>query len=199
VLVVGIGHHGAQVLAHQLRVFLDRLGHGAEDHPHVMKLLLEGGGHRDAVEHRVDRHAGEPLLLHQGNAELLVGAQQLRVDLVQALRPLGGLGGGVVVGVLVVDRREGDLGPLGLCHGEPVLIGLEPPVEQPVRLALLVGDEPDDVLVEALGRGLGLDVGHEAVLVALVGDLLNLSCRFDRGSHLSPFDLLVRDPFPANA
>ena len=56
--------------------------------PSFGELFLEGGGHRDAVEHRVHGHAGQQLLLKQRNAELLVGAQNLGIDFVQALRPI---------------------------------------------------------------------------------------------------------------
>ena len=61
---------------------------------------------RDRVEDRVDRHAGEDLLLGERDAELLVGLEQLRVDLVEAAERLLGLGRGVVDDGLVVDRRD---------------------------------------------------------------------------------------------
>src|SRR2546428_10237091 len=58
-----------------------------------------------AVEHGVHRHAGQPLLLGQGDPELLVGLQELGIDLLQALRLLLQLRSRVVDHVLVVDRR----------------------------------------------------------------------------------------------
>ena len=64
---------------------LHRLRERAEDDPVLLELLLEGGGDRDAVEDGVDRDAREPLLLVERDAELLVGASQLGVDLVEAL------------------------------------------------------------------------------------------------------------------
>ena len=151
----------------------DRLAHRAEDHPGLGQLLLEGGHHRDAVEHRVDRvlgralNAGQNFLLLQGDAELCVGGQKVRIDLVQAGGAILGLGRGVVVGVLVVDRRELDLGPGRLLQGQPALERLQPPLQHPFRLVLLGRDEADDVGVQALGRELLVDVGDEAVLVAL--------------------------------
>jgi hypothetical protein len=62
--------------------------------PAFFQFLLEGGDDRDAVEHRVDGDAAHPssrrhapdFLLLQRNAELLVGLEQLRVDLVERLR-----------------------------------------------------------------------------------------------------------------
>ena len=53
--------------------------------PISLQLALEGGGDGDAVEHRIHRDAGQHRLLLQRNAELLVGLEQFRIDLVQAL------------------------------------------------------------------------------------------------------------------
>ena len=186
--IVGIGHDGAEIFAHQLRMVLQRLGDRAEDDAVALQLLLEGGGDRDRIEHGVDRdlrralHAGEHLLLLQRNAELLVGAQQFRIDLVEALRPFRVLGRGVVVDVLEVDRRIVDHGPGRLGHGQPVAVGLEPPVEHPVRLVLAGRDEADDVLVQPLRGRLHLDLGFPAMLVlAEIADLRDglCSCRHD--------------------
>src|SRR3546814_1020424 len=80
----------------------------------------------------------------------------------------------ILVGVLIVDRRELHLRPGRLGHFQPVAVGLEAPRQQPVRLALLGRDEADGVFAQALGRRLRLDVGDEAVLVLIEGtDLLD--------------------------
>ena len=57
------------------------------------------------------------------------------------------------------------LGPFRLFHLQPLAIGLEPPLEHPVRFVLLLRDEADDVLVQALGGLVHLDIGLEAVFV----------------------------------
>src|SRR5690606_28047899 len=49
----------------------------------------------------------------------------------------------------------------------PAPESLEPPLEHPLGLALPLGDEADDVLVEALRRLDGLDLGLEPVLVLI--------------------------------
>ena len=132
--------------------------------PALLQLLAEGGGDADAVEHRVDRDlarafdAGEHLLLLDRDAELLVDAQDFGIDLVEAAELGLGLGRGVIIGVLVIDLRDVELGPVDLFHLEPGAIGLEPPVEHPLGLVLLGRDEADGVLVQALGRELLLDV-----------------------------------------
>ena len=61
---------------------------------------------------------------------------------------------------------------LGQLCGSVILshprIRLEPPIEQPLGLALLGRDEADDVLAQALGGFIGFDIGYEAVLVLFV-------------------------------
>ena len=52
--------------------------------PSFGQLLVERGRHRDGVEHRVDGHAAEALLLVERDAELLERAAQLRIDFVEA-------------------------------------------------------------------------------------------------------------------
>ena len=175
---------------------LHRLRDRAEDHAGLGQLLLEGGDHGHAIEHGVDRNArraldaGEQLLLLQRDAELGVGLEQLRIDLGEALRPFGALRRGIVIEILEVDLGVVHVGPGRLLHGQPAAIGLEPPLEQPVGLALLRRDEADDLLVEAL-RGLDrFDVGVEAVFVLVDVDLADagdglLHCR--HGSTPNPF------------
>src|SRR5690606_41748573 len=83
---------------------------------------------------------------------------------------------GVVVGVLEVDVREREVGPVRhpalLEHAEELLERLEAEGEETVGLALLLGDEPDGLLREALRRLLALDGGDEAGPVALLGAVL---------------------------
>src|SRR6185503_2008118 len=115
-----------------------------------------GGDDRDAVEHGIDSdtravlNAGENRLLLQWDAELFVSAQQLRVDVGKTLWALGRPGRGVVIEVLEVDLGVAHIGPGRLRHALPAPEGLEPPLQHPRRLALLLGDEAHDVLVEAL-------------------------------------------------
>ena len=104
--VVGVGHHGAQVLLHQLGMILHCLGKRAEDHPVFGELRLESCGHRDAVEDRIHGDAGQHLLLIQRNAQLLVGPQDLGIELIQALQLRLLLRGGVIRDSLIVDRAD---------------------------------------------------------------------------------------------
>ncbi len=63
VQVVGVRNDRAHVLPHDLGVLLGRLAEGLKDNALLLQLVLEGGGHGDAVHHGVDGHAGEGLLL----------------------------------------------------------------------------------------------------------------------------------------
>ena len=153
--IVGRGHHRAEIASHQVAVVTHRLGERTEDHARLGELGLEGGGDGDRVEHRVDGDppldAGEDLLLDQRNAELGVGAQQLGIDLVERLRAGHGFRRREIIEVLEVNLGKIDPRPARRRHRQPAPVGLEAPVEQPLRLALLGRDEADDVLVEALG------------------------------------------------
>ncbi len=167
--VVGGGNHRAEVLAHQVGVLAHGFGERAEDDPHGLQLLLEGGGHGDRVEHGIDRDASQQFLFFQRDAELGVGLQKLRIDLVEALgAALFRFGRGIVNDVLVIDGRVVNVGPGGLLHGLPVAEGLEPPFQQPFRFLFLGGDQADDVFVEAAGDGVGFDIGDEPPLIFLI-------------------------------
>ena len=149
--VVGVGHDGAEVLLDQLRMVLHRFGEGAEDHAGRRQALLERGGDRDAVEHGIDRHAGEPRALVQRHAELLVGREQLRVDLVEALRPVRlGLRRGVVGDRPVVDRLEAARAPSAArASCSQWRNAFRRHSSQELRLAFLREMSAHDVLVEA--------------------------------------------------
>src|SRR5665811_641319 len=96
----------------------------------------------------------------QGDAELGVGLEQFRIDIVQALGAVAlGLGRGVINNVLVVDLGVVDVGPRGLFEGQPVAVGLEAPFEEPCGLVLLGGNQADDIFAQAAGNGIGFDVG----------------------------------------
>ena len=137
--IVGGRHHRAEIFLDQIGMFLDGFGEGAEDDAHLAQLCLEGGGHRDAVEHGIHRHAGEQFPLLQRDAQLFIGAEQFRIDVVQALGPVGvGFGRGVVDDGLVIDGRIVDVGPGGLFHGEPVPVGLQAPLQHELGLVFLL-------------------------------------------------------------
>ena len=129
--------------------------------------------------------AGQHLLLTQRNAELLVGLEDFRIDLVERGQRLL-LRRRVVVIVLVVDLRIIDPRPGRLAHGQPAAIGIEPPGQHPFRLGLLGRDEPHDVLGQALGGLVGFDIGHKPVFVLVDVDAANPLDRLLYGRHSLP-------------
>ncbi len=165
--VVIVRNHRTEVLLHQLGILPDRFRDGAEDHPMLLELLAERRCDGDRIEHGVHRHARQPFPLLDGDPELLECLEQLGVDLFEAVQ-LGPLfGSRVIADGLIVDGTVLHVRPVRLGHLQPVAIGLEPPIEHPRRLALLLRDEPDDVLAQAGRDGLRFDIGDEAVLIRL--------------------------------
>ncbi|MNR62811.1 hypothetical protein D3C85_1849340 [compost metagenome] len=49
-------------------------------------------------------------------------------------------------------------------------ISLQAEVEHPLGLVLLGGNGPNDVFIETLRKGFGLDLGDESVLIRLADD-----------------------------
>lgn len=172
-LVVRIGHDGAEILLHQVRMRLHRLGDGAENDAVAFQLLAVGRGDGHAVEDRVDRDfrrafdTGQDFLLLQRDTQFFIGFQKLRVDLVQALRAVLLFRRGVIVKVLIVDRRHVRFLPSGFRHVLPQAEGLQAPFQQPFRLFLLLGNQAHDVFVQAFRREVHLDFGGEAIAVLL--------------------------------
>ena len=148
-----------------------RIGEGAKDHTGLAELVLEGGGHRDAVEHRIDRHARQPRAFMQRNAEFGVSLEQFRVHLIQALRLVERRARcRIIRDVLIIDRLVVYVRPRRLAHRLPVAECLE-------ALVLLARDGGDHPLVESGRQAVRFDIGHEAVAVLLI----------DEGFHILSF------------
>ena len=104
------------------------------------------------------------------DTELVEHGPKLGVDLVEAGQLRLRLWGRVVDDVLVVDRPVVDVLPVRLLQREPVPVGTQTPFEQPVRLALLGRDQPDDVLAQTLRNRVGVQIGRETVPILLAGE-----------------------------
>src|SRR6185437_1503304 len=99
---------------------------------------------------------------------------QFRINFVQALRPVTFLlWSGVINNALIVDQLVMHLRPDRFRHCQPVPVRLEPPVCQPLRLALLARDQPDDVFVQSRRRRIGFDVRVKSILVVLFDQTLD--------------------------
>ena len=166
--IVGHRHDRAQIFPHQLGMIADRFGDRAEDHARFAELLLERRRDRHGIEHRVDRHAGQELLLVQRNAELLVGLQQLRIDFVEAR--WASPSSSAPRSNRRSDNRSWDnarapSSALSISRQRRKAASRHSSIHS--GSSFLGRDEAHDVFVEALGARLHLDVGDEAVFVLL--------------------------------
>ena len=174
--VVRVRDHRTEILAQQRRMLARRLRDRAEDHPGVGQVLAEGCRHRDTVEHRIHGDTRQRLLLLQRDAEFLVGAQQLRIHLVEALEDRFLFRRREIRDRLEVDLRMMHRRPFRRRHTQPVPKRLQAVFEHPLGFLFTLRDEADDIFVEARRDDVGLDVGHEAVLVAAFDQCVYLFC-----------------------
>ncbi len=183
VIVVRVRHHRAEIFFDEIGMFLHGFAERAENNSLLRELFAIRCADGYGIKHRVHRDTGKPSAFAQWNAELLVSLQQLRVNLVQALRTVAlWFGLRKISDVLKINFRIFDELPRRFGHGQPMAVGLEPPVGQPRRLFLLRRNQADGVLAQARRCGLGFDIGDEAVFVILFDQALN---GFGGGAHCS--------------
>ena len=127
-----------------------------------------GGLHRHRVHHGVDSHARQAFLLVEGDAQLVERLADLGVNLVKRAGRLLLPRRGIVADGLEIDVGHLQVPPLRRGHGEPVAVGLQAELKQPLRLMLEPRDKPHHILVKPHGDDLGVDVGHETVFVFTV-------------------------------
>ena len=168
--VVAVAYHRAEIAAHQVGIVFDGLAEGAEYDAFFGERLAVCGLDAHGVHHGVDGHARQGFLLLQGYAEAVEGVEYLRVHFVEAFGALGGAWRGVVADGLIVDGRDVEVCPLRHFEREPVAVGLEAEVEQPLGLVFEPGDGAHDVFAEPSLYAVCVDVADESVLVfALCG------------------------------
>ena len=80
-----------------------------------------------------------------------------------------------------------------LFQRQPMTVGLEPPLQHEFRLALLLRDQADDVLIQTWRHCVGFNVGIEAVFVFLVSQFMDLLC-FGRHSNSYKSSIFIRMP-----
>ncbi len=104
----------------------------------------------------------------QRDSQFLVGGEQFRVNLIQALRRIRRRPRrGIIRDVLVVDGLVAHMSPGGLLHRLPVPKCFQPPIQQKFRFVFLFRDCGDHVLIESGRQAVGLDVGDKAVAIFL--------------------------------
>ena len=171
-LVVVLRDDRPEVLLDELLVLAQAGVHVEEEHALLLEILLELVVHDLRLV--LGAHAGEVLLLSLGNAELVPRVEDLRRQVLPALRLLLGRAD-VVVDVLEVDVVQVPA-PLRQLPGEEVVERLVPELAHPVGLVLVLGDRLDDLVRDSTAGleevVLRLVRVREAVLV-LLADLLN--------------------------
>ena len=154
-------------------MLLHGLRERAEDHAGIGQFFLERCGDRDAVEYGINGDAGQSGAFVQRNAELVVGFQQLRIDLVEALGPVF-----VRLGRRrnTRSRRNRSSGnahePSPARPSQPLPVGLQAPFEHELGLVLACRYGTHDIFVEAGRQALGFDIGDKAVFVAAIDQAL---------------------------
>ena len=147
-----------------------------EDDSLLCQLLLERRLDRHRVHDSVHSGTAQREALLQGDAKLVEGLLQLRVDLF-VLRFLCQRIG-IIGYCLEVDRWHMDVPPRRNGQGLPITVGLQTKVEQPLRLAFLLGYEPYNILVQTLGNDLSVNICRKAVFIFLVSNLLDEGVAF---------------------
>ena len=163
--VIGTRHDAAQILADQLRIIADRLGHRTKDNSLFRKGLPESSLHRYGIHHRIDRHAGHDHLLLERYPQLIESSLQLRIDLVQTVQFRFGFRSRVVDNILEINLRQVEVRPTRHRHRLPMPESFQTVFEHPLRFSLFGRDQPHHLLVQTFRDHFGLDVGREAVFV----------------------------------
>ncbi len=190
--IVAVAHYFAQIFAHQIGIVLDRLAERAEDDAQLGEFLAMGGLDRHRVHHGVHSHAGEHLLLLEGDTQAVERIEQLRIDLVEALGRLFLFGRGIVADRLIVDRRYVEVSPCRHRQCLPMAERLQPEVKQPVGFAFFLRYEAYDVLVESSSDDVAVNVGDKAVFIIGARDIAqHIVCAVCAGIYVFVFCHLV--------
>jgi hypothetical protein len=89
------------------------------------------------------------------------------------------------VDVLEIDFRIVDARPGRLVESQPAAKRAKPPLEHPLGFVLLRRDQPDDVLVQALGGLVHLDQRLESVFILIDIDLADPIDRVLHSRHIA--------------
>ncbi len=173
--IVALRHHAAEVSAHQVGMILNSLGKRTKNDTGFGELLFERRRNRNAVKHGINSDTGEACALVQGDAELVVSFEQLRVDFIQTFGSIVvRLGGGKIRDRVKVDRRVMDVSPVRFFHGPPLLIGAQAPLEHEFGLVFARRNRTHDLFVKAGRKALRCNIGNKTVLVATTDDAFDV-------------------------
>ena len=165
-VVVAIGDNAAQVFAHEFGIFLDGFRKTAENDALLLKALFEGGLDAHRVHHGINGYSCQCHALVEGDAELVEGFHQLRVNLLLVVLLFRRVG--IIRDGLVVDFGQTHVRPIGLRERLPVAKGGESELQQPFGFFLFGADLADDVFRQTGFDDFGLHVGNKSSFIFLL-------------------------------
>ena len=169
--IIARGHYRGKIFPHKFGMLAHSLAERAEDDAEFGKFLPESGAHAHGIEDRIHGHLAfhsrKHLAFADGDAEFVEGLLQRRIYFLGTVLILFGCG--VVDYVLeIYFRKAAEMPPFRRRHFLPPGKCLQAEIQQPLRLGLLCGNKPDNVLIEALGHEFLVDFRDETFLVFLL-------------------------------
>ena len=172
--VVGIRHHRAQILTHQLGIIPNRLRHRAEDDSLLGQSLLKGGLHRGRVHHRINRHTRQSKLLLERNTQLIECSLEFGIDILDGSRlRLLLLRSRIVDNILKIYLGDIQMCPSWQLHSLPMAESLEAQFEQPLGLTLLLRYQAHNALIQTTADIFGFDIRGESIFILAAVELFN--------------------------
>ena len=155
-------------------MLLNSLTNATEDDALLREFLLKGSLYRHGVHDGIDSGiAAECKTFLQGDTQLIEGLLQFRVYLSVADRLLSRRVG-IVAYRLVVYLRQLHMSPCRLLHSLPVTESRQTKFQHPLRLILLLRNEPYNVFIQSYRYYLSLYVGSKAELIFLLRHLAHI-------------------------
>ncbi len=178
--VVRVRHDRPQIFFHQIGVVLHGFGNRRKDNALLGQPVAERRRDGNAVEHSVNGDAGQHFAFVQRHAKFFIGFHQLRIN----FRFLVRFRRGVIINVLIVDRRIFNLCPARFRHGQPVAVGFQPEIQQPFGFVFFGRNIADDVFVQPFRRRFRVNIRFKPVMVRVRNGFQsrNLVLRHSRSS-----------------
>ena len=176
--VIPIAHNSSQIFPYQIRMILNRFTERAEDNPFLGQSLLERCLYRDTIHHGIDRHTTQVLLLLKRYAQLIKRFQQLRINLIRALRPLLLFGSGIINDILEVDLRNIQMSPFWQIQSLPIPERFQTELKQPLRFLFFGGNQTDSLLIQSAMNNIRVNIRHETILIIAFRYLIQYIVRF---------------------
>jgi len=174
-IVVAYRHGHADVFPDQVGMVTERLTERTKDNPLFSQRILECGFNRHTVNHRINGHTSQMLLLLQGNTQLVEGLNQFRVYLVQTGIPGFLHRCRIITDRLEINGRYFQISPVGHLHFQPFPVGVQSEFQHEIGLFLLLPDCSDHLFIQTLLDNIGLNIGVKPVFIFALSNLMQNS------------------------